>query len=287
MVSLALASGCAAPAAHRAATEAAVAPTSTTVPSATTTTSTVAPVAPDLEDLMVNTTMTDRARRVFLAATPAVEDLVTFTRDCGLDPKPDSSTEARSHTQGCFVNGRIHLLAPNSPDAHDLLYVVAAHELLHAVYAMLAPADRARIDAEVEAARAGNDRLQERLKPYGSTPTLDNEIHSILGSEFGGLSPELEAHYAQFFTNRAVLVAARQRTLGAREDEMRRLQAEIDDLGTRIDTLRATQDGLRAAGDVRTYNANVPVVNGLIGRYNADVDDLNARVDEYNALLGA
>lgn len=284
MVSLALASGCAAPTARRATTQAAVAPT-TTVP-ATTTTAAV-PVAPDLEDLMVNTTMTDRARRIFLAATPAVEDLATFTRDCGLDPKPDSSTEARSHTQGCFVNGRIHLLAPNSPDAHDLLYVVAAHELLHAVYATLAPADRARIDAEVEAARAGNDRLEDRLKPYGSTPTLDNEIHSILGSEFGGLSPELEAHYAQFFTNRAVLVAARQRTLGAREDEMRRLQAEIDDLGTRIDTLRATQDGLRAAGDIRTYNANVPVVNGLIGRYNADVDDLNARVDEYNALLGA
>jgi predicted nucleic acid-binding Zn-ribbon protein len=82
-------------------------------------------------------------------------------------------------------------------------------------------------------------------------------------------------------------VAARKRTLGTREDEMRRLKAEIDELGGRIDTLRSTQTALRASGDTRTYNANVPVVNGLINQYNDDVDVLNTRIDEYNSLLGA
>ena len=231
--------------------------------------------------------MTDRARRTFLAATPVVEDASTFSRDCGLDTPAASSTGPRVHTQGCFVSGHIYLLAPDRADAHDLLYVVAAHELLHAVYAGLAPADRTRIDAELEAARAGNDRLEERLKAYGTSPTLDNEIHSILGSEFDGLPPDLEAHYAQYFSNRAALVAVRRRILGSREDEMHRLQAEVDDLNSRITTLRDSQEALRSSGDIRSYNANVPVINGLISTYNNDVDTLNARIDEYNALLGA
>lgn len=254
----------------------------TTTPAPTTTTR---PVPADIQDLATTTTMTDRARRVFFAATPAIEDATTFAANCGLD-NPADAAGARTHTAGCYAAGRIHLLTPDRAEARDLLYVVAAHELLHAVYADLGPADRARIDAELDAARAGNPRLEERLKPYGTGPTLVNEIHSILGSEFDGLSPALEAHYAQFFANRASIVAARRRTLGTREDEIQRLRGEVDDLNGRIDALRSTQDQLRAAGDIRTYNANVPVINGLINRYNAQVDALNARIEDYNSLLG-
>jgi len=236
--------------------------------------------------LAATTTMTERARRVFLAASPAIEDRATFGANCGIDKRTDAPGGVRTHTHGCYVSGRIHLRAPDRAEARDLLYVVAAHELLHAVYASLAPADRARIDAELTAARAGNERLEERLRPYGSTPTLTNEIHSILGSEFDDLSPALEAHYAQYFANRAAVVAARQRTLGSREDEIRRLKAEVDDLDARVTALRETQEQLRASGDIRGYNANVPVVNGLIGRYNARIEALNAQIDEYNGLLG-
>lgn len=252
---------------------------------APTTTSTTA-VPSDVADLAATTTMTERARRIFLAAQPAIEDPTTFARNCGIDQAADVPGQPRTHTQGCYYAGRIHLLAPDRPEARDLLYVVAAHELLHAVYADLRPADRARVDAELEAARAGNERLEERLRPYTSSPTLTNEIHSILGSEFAGLSPALEAHYAQFFADRAAVVAARQRTLGAREDQIRRLKAEVDELGTRITDIKADQESLRTSGDFRSYNAYVGVVNGLIDRYNASIRTLNALIDEYNGLLG-
>jgi len=254
--------------------------TTTTAPTTTTT----KPVPADIADLAVTTTMTERARRVFYAASPAIETATVFAANCGLEAPGDAGP--RTHTAGCYAAGRIHLLAPDRAEARDLLYVVAAHELLHAVYADLGPAERVRIDAELEAARVGNARLEERLKPYGTGPTLLNEIHSILGSEFDGLSPALEAHYAQFFANRASIVAARQRTLGTREDEIQRLRSDVDELDARIEGLRATQDQLRASGDIRTYNANVPVINGLITRYNAQVDALNARIEEYNSLLG-
>jgi hypothetical protein len=258
--------------------------TTTTLPPTTTTTA--VPVAADVADLVATTTMTDRARRIFVAARPAIEDPATFGTNCGLDSAADAPGQSRTHTQGCYVAGRIHLLAPDRAEARDLLYVVAAHELLHAVYASLPTADRTRIDAELDAARAGNERLEERLKPYGGGPTLTNEVHSILGSEFESLSPALEAHYAQFFANRAAVVAARQRTLGAREDEIRRLRADIDDLDARMAALRDTQAQLRAAGDFPRYNASVPVFNGLVARYNAEIEALNAQIDEYNGLLG-
>ena len=261
-------------------------PTEPTTATSSTTTTTTVPVPPDVQDLIATTTMTDRARRLFLAASPAVEDADTFARNCGIEQRSETPDGPRTHTHGCYVAGRIHLRAPDRPEARELLYVVAAHELLHAVYASLGPADRTRIDAEVAAARTGNARLEERLKPYGSTPTLSNEVHAILGSEFEGLSPALEAHYAQFFANRAAVVAARQRTLGAKEDEIERLRASIDDLDARITALRQTQEELRSSGDIRGYNANVAVINGLISRYNATVDALNAEIDAYNSLLG-
>lgn len=248
------------------------------------TTTTVAPPA-DVADLALMTTMTPRARRIFLAAVPAIEDAPTFAANCGL-VFPGDAAETRAHTAGCYVGGRIHLRAPDSAEAHDLLYVVAAHELLHAVYSSLGPGERSQLDAELEGARAGNVRLEERLKPYGSTPTLLNEVHSILGSEFESLPPALEAHYAQFFADRAAVVGARQRTLGAREEELARLRVESDDLDGRIETLRATMVSQRAAGDIRAFNASVEVFNGLVNDYNATIEDLNARIAEYNGLLG-
>lgn len=281
---LALLTACSAPAADDIALPPVLptAESTTTLPATTTT----VPVAADVADLAARTTMTERGRRIFLAAQPAIEDPPTFVQNCGVPERADTPGEPRTHTQGCYVGGRIHLLAPDRAEARELLYVVAAHELLHAVYSQLRPAERARIDAELEGARAGNERLEERLRPYGSSPTLNNEIHSILGSEFAGLSPALEAHYAQFFADRATVVGARQRTLGAREEEIRRLKAEVDDLEARITSLKADQESLRANGDFRSYNAYVGVVNGLIDRYNASIRTLNAVIQEYNGLLG-
>ena len=260
-------------------------PTIAMPPTTVATTTTTEPLPADMADLAAGTTMTERARRIFLAARPAIEDAPTFAGNCGVDNPADGGGPT-THTAGCYVAGRIHLREPDRAEARGLLYVVAAHELLHAVYSSLGPAERAGVDAELEAARAGNVRLEERLKPYAGLPTLTNEIHSILGSEFDGLSPALEAHYAQYFSDRGAVVAARQRTLGAREDEIARLRAEVDDLDSRIETLRATLISQRAAGDIRAYNDSVDAFNGLVDRYNATVDTLNAKIEEYNGLLG-
>jgi hypothetical protein len=230
--------------------------------------------------------MTDRARRIFLATSPQVQDAATFARSCDLGgPTSAASSHPNTQTHGCFVNGRIYLLAFDRPEIHDLMYVVAAHELLHAVYAQLPVAERASLDVQLEAARVDNARLEERLKAYDPGPTIVNEVHSILGSEFDGLPPALEAHYAAFFTDRRAVLAARQRTLGGREDDMAQRKAAVAALDARIEAMKERQAALLAAGSIRTYNANVPVINGLIDDYNTQVAELNQRIEEYNTLL--
>jgi len=241
------------------------------------------PPPPDIADLVATTTMTEAAQRIFRSTDPVIEDKASFDASCEVGQT--GSIDARTHSRGCFAAGRIHLRAPDRAETRELVYVIAAHELLHAVYASLGPQERRRIDAELAAARVGNDRLEERLAPYGATHTLTNEMHSILGSEFEALSPALEAHYAQYFSNRGVIVAARQRTLGDRENEIRKLRGLLAELDARIKALGDVQEQRRKAVDLRRYNDDVEEFNELILRYNTAVEALNARISEYNDLL--
>ena len=153
-------------------------------------------------------------------------------------------------------------------------------------YSRLLASERAGLDSQLQAARSANPLLEDRLHVYatGAKDTL-NEVHSILGTEFGDLSPELEAHYSRFI-DRALVVAAYERTLGGRQRELRRLQSVIDDLETRLDQMKPTLDAFRASGPVRAYNAMVAEYNAVVDEHNAAVADLKSLVDEYNRLTG-
>ncbi|MEA2843185.1 MAG: hypothetical protein QOJ69_856, partial [Actinomycetota bacterium] len=198
-------------------------------PASVTTAPPKAAADPGIEDLMVSTGMTPRARRSFTKSDPQIEDASTLAVTCAdvIDSAPGSS---RSHTYGCVVDGNIHVRAFDRPEVRDLIYVSAAHELLHVVYAQLPRAERDSLDAELNAARAGSAVLEERLKVYKDAgEDTPDEIHSLLGTEFPGLSPALEAHYAKYF-DRALVLDAFRRSLGDREDEIRALQARVDEL---------------------------------------------------------
>jgi hypothetical protein len=95
-----------------------------------------------------------------------------------------------------------------------MMVTTAAHELLHAAYARLDPAERDEIDALVEAellrvpaengvhgqiAASVGDRSENRA----------NELFAYLGSQVvldGGFDPKLETYYARYFTDREALV---------------------------------------------------------------------------------
>jgi hypothetical protein len=253
-------------------------------PPASVTTAPPKPAAdPGIEDLMVSTGMTPLARRIFTRARPHIEDTATLADSCAevVDAAPGSSG---SHTYGCVADGAIHVRAFTRPEVRDLIYVSAAHELLHVVYAQLARTERASLDVELDAARAANPLLEERLEVYKSAgEDSPDEVHSLLGTEFAGLSPTLEAHYAKYFDRKLVLDAFR-RSLGEREDEIRALQSQVDDLERRLTDLKATMDAQEQGGNLRAYNANVARYNDLVEEHNAAVALSNQKVDDYNHL---
>ena len=249
-----------------------------------TTTTTTEPVDPAIEDIVAGAGMTDLGRRLFLSAFPAVEDPATLAGSCAeLDviAGPDGS-----HTFGCLIDGMIHIRSFSAPQVRDLVYVVAVHELLHVVYGQLSRSERLALDPELQAARLGNARLEERLEVYAAVDEdTPNEVHSLLGTEFAGLSPTLEAHYAEYFDRTRVLEVFH-RTLGDREDEIRALKVSILDLEARLDALQAVLDAQDAAGDVDGYNANVTRFNALVAEHNAAVRRVNDLVDQDNRLTG-
>jgi hypothetical protein len=247
---------------------------------------TTKPVDPAVADLMDGTGMTPAARRLFVDASPSLEDKDALAQSCATLAFP-ASDSATAHTYGCVVGGKVHIRLFSAPELSDMKYVVAAHELLHLVYGNLGTAEKVRIDAELDQARTGNAALAERLEVYAaSAADTPNEVHAVLGTEFADLSPELEAHYAEYFS-RSLVLAEFKRTLGDREEAIRQLHAKVDDMKKQLDAMSADMEALRAAGDIRTFNARVPVYNALVQQHNAAVAQLQQLVDAHKALVSS
>jgi hypothetical protein len=256
-------------------------PSSTVVRPTTTTTL----VAPELVAVMDGAGMTPLGRDLFLDAAPQLEDAATLSRTCAVVEAPDR--QGTAHTFGCFVNGIIHVRTFSAPEVSSLTYAVAAHELLHVVYTTLRSGERARLDADLAAARTVTPEIEERLEVYSvrSEDTL-NEVHSVLGTEFGDLSPALEAHYAKYI-DRAKVLSAYRRALGDREEQIRVLKAKIEETELRLAQLNAELSVLREADDIRGYNARVAVYNAVVAEHNGAVDRVKAQIAEYNRLTAA
>lgn len=239
------------------------------------------PVDPAVEDLVAGAGMTTAAREIFLRARPEIQDSSTLATSCA---RSDGATGPGStHTYGCVVRNRVFVRAFEQPEVRDLVYVVAAHELLHLVYAGLTAAQRARLDADLQVARDTIAALEDRLAVYAETDDDSlNEVHSILGTEFPDLPLALEAHYAAYFDRAAVLSAFR-RAIGDREDELRRLEASIAATRERLTELGARLDQLRT-GSVAAYNAAVATYNEVVAEHNGAIERYNLLLEEYRRL---
>lgn len=254
-----------------------------------------APIA----ELMEKASMGEQGRRLFLDADPRIEGKAELQRSC----RNTSSV----HTLGCFlaskrcqvragpstcsVETRIHLLHIERAELKDLMYVSAAHEMLHAAYEAMTPAERAQLHVHLESALSGLDqcRLSANLAAYSGVAGGErmSELHSILGTEFASLPPALQAHYSRYLVNRQAVVQAHDRTLGGREQEICGLRASLDQLEAQVTGLRAQLRRLRSSGNVRAYNAQVPGFNAQVSTYNRLVAAHNGKVREYNQLLAS
>lgn len=176
---------------------------------------------------------------------------------------------------GCFSfpPQKIHIYDITDPRMAAAEPVIAAHELLHAVwYFDMNGKERKRIATLLENyfnSLPSIHYLRERLESYADTPdVISTELHSILGTESGNLTPELEAHYKKYFKDRSVIVEL----AGASFGYLYKLGLENEKTAKLINALRKSSATQRAELDVISTNlsARITSLNTLLsnGYYN-------------------
>jgi hypothetical protein len=218
--------------------------------------------------LIGSSQLTGEGRFIFLASKPVIESSTTFASSC-------ASKREGSGILGCFLprDRSIHLFAVTEPRLLGLSDVVAAHEMLHAVWARLSPADQHQLVPllEQEATKlAENPAFQARLDYYAKNEPgeRENELHSIIGTEIASISPQLEAHYAKWLGNRQGLVALQVKT-----------DAIFTDLEKRSAGVSASMAALRVTitDDYASYTSGYSQLDADIRLFNARTDFVSNR----------
>lgn len=214
------------------------------------------PVSDEVAAIAEATGMSFDGELVYRASRPAIEDDDTFNDHCALEG---------GAVLGCYAAGTIYVYAVTDTRLAGTVEVTAAHEMLHAAYERLPRDERDAVDALVAAYVEGlpeDDETFQDLELYAPAQHAD-EWHSRLATEYAQLTPELEAHYARWFDDRAKVVALHEQATAL----FRELQAQIEALVAEIDALDPVLD------------ARIAAYEAAIAAYNADVDDFNARAD--------
>ncbi|RYX78774.1 hypothetical protein EON76_03605 [bacterium] len=204
------------------------------------------------------TTMTDKGRFYFYASHPRIDGAQAFNQEC-------NRHEESSAILGCYNGDRIFVYDVTDAQLDGIKEVTATHEMFHAVYQRMSQDERNRLNQLLQdeyKKHADNKELADRMAFYERTEPgqENNELHSILGTEFGGLSPELEGHYVKYVANRQVIVdlhtkyAAVFNTLKSKSES---LAAQLKQLGSTIES------------DSASYNKSVGKLNTAIQSFNA------------------
>jgi hypothetical protein len=228
-------------------------------------------------------TLTTKARATFYRAKPQIDTKADFNRDC--------DTQPHELELGCYFHQRVYVLQIDNQSLTSEMDVVTAHELLHAVWSTMSLSDRKRFGDELERVyhQGADDDLRERMAGYAKSEPgeEENELHSILGTEVAKLSPMLEEHYARYFANRSVIVAAHAAytsVFNSRRVELESELATIRSLKGQLGVLNRQLETYRANGQIDLYNSLVPRQNNLVDDINRRIELYRQGVEEYNAL---
>lgn len=225
---------------------------------------------PDITRLAERIGMTEQARQIFYRTHPQLESADTFNQHC-------HRIEQASPIVGCYVQGRDAMYIYNVPgtELDGIKEVTAAHEMLHAAWGRYSEVERARLGSLLDAVyqRLNDAKLTERMKYYDRAQpgSRTNELHSILGTEYTQLGPELEAHFAQYFSDRQALVKLHE----SYSHRFEAAQAEAESLAKQLETRKPKIEQL-----VRQYTS-------AVAQYNQQVETFNQRAASGNFLSQA
>jgi len=217
------------------------------------------PPSPAVIEIADKTGMIDIGRRVFFASMPSIDDADDLNRNC-------SGIETTMIILGCYANGRIHVFNVMDKRIADAKYVTSAHEMLHAAYVRLSKSERETVDRlldeEYEYA-SGNEALRDVMDEYARVEPEQryNELHSILGTEYAELSPELGRYYSRYFIDQGKIVdmAIQYRKV------FKNLEAEQVRVKVKLDRLKVE------------IEADISLFDTMISWLNSDIETFNVK----------
>lgn len=241
-----------------------------------------------VEDISERAKLTDSAKFTFYATWPAVESSDAFNQHC-------ERKEANSPILGCYVANRIYIFDVTDERLKGIKAVTAAHELLHAEYDRLPDSEKQRLKPLLQTAyeKVATPDLKERMKYYEKTEPGEefNELHSILGTEFASLGPELEEYYRQYFQDRQAVVELHEKVESVFTDlskEASQLADQIEQLAHKInDETKQYNQGVEVLNrDVEAFNARASRAGGFTtqSEFQAARQTLVGRSSELNTL---
>lgn len=255
-------------------------------------------VAPaDISALADASGLNEKGRKLFYVHEPALLDKTEFQGSC--------TVSEATIVLGCYISRQnIYLYNVSDERLAGVEEVTAAHEMLHAAYDRLELAERERVDKLLQEAyeRVDSERLRNNIAAYRERdPSIvNNELHSILGTEVRNLPRDLEDYYRRYFDDRAKVVSLaeaysaefvrREEQIASYDQQLSVLNGEISrrqaDLNTQVAALeqeRILVEQLR--GNPQAFNQAVDAYNAKVTMYNNGVAEVKRLVEQYNNIV--
>lgn len=254
----------------------------------------------EIEQLADDAGLSEYGRRLFYVSTPELLQEAQFDNLCVFGEL--------GLVLGCYDGRDIYILDVQEDRLEPVEPVTAAHEMLHVAYARLSQSERDNLASlfQQQADAGTSERIEEEIASYRNDPNTDlnNEIHSIYGTEYADLIPALEEYYAQYFDDRQKVLAnsaeyekvfedIRQiiddydQQLATIKQRIDALEAEIMSLADQINRGRADLESLRSSGQIDAYNQRVPGFNATVQTHNSKINEVKSLVAQYNQIVAA
>lgn len=258
------------------------------------------PLSSSSQTLASDIKLTDYATFIYKASQPAVDQSEQFNEAC------KNVQREQSIVLGCYNANRIYIYDVTDQRLNGVKQVTAAHELLHAIYQRMPSNEKKQVNSLLETAAASitDKRFMQTLAEYRKTEPdqIDNELHSIIGTEIANISPALERHYRKYFLDRRKIVSYStqyEATFTALTDQINKYDTQLASLKQqkdKLDKALASQqtfieseskrlNALKANGDIAAYNGAVPSYNAAVRTYNDEVVNLRQIITDYNSIV--
>jgi len=250
-----------------------------------------------IEAVADRTNMSDEGRKLFYLHDPTLLNKDSFQTSCTVGES--------TIVLGCYIsNQKIYLFDVTEQRLDGLVEVTAAHEMLHAGYDRLSLKEKDRIDKLLAEAyeRIDNERLRGIVENYRKRDpgVVNNELHSILGTEYRNLSRDLEEYYSRYFKDRLTVVSLSEsyaeefekreaqiesydKQLTELNGEITRIQAELTIQNIELQNDKNKIDSL--SSEPEAYNNAVSKYNRKVANYNSGVNKVKALIEDYNVVV--